>query len=743
MAAVVLLQTAKLAAQNLAANPGFETGNTSGWFGFGSPTISAVTSPIHSGIYSALVTNRTASFMGIAQSFQGVIATNQAYNVSAWVQLSEGASQTVQITAQKIDGGGTSYTAIASGSISAGTWTQLSGQYTLSTSGTLSGLTFYVEVPGSSNAAYFIDDFSVAAPASTLTNGSCTVDWTNVFQRIDGFGASSAWNSSITAAQADLFFSTNTGAGLSFLRSRIAPGGGTVESGIMMLAQARGARVWSSPWSPPTTFKTVNSLGTLNVNGGDFVGNPANYQAYASQLAGYVASMKSFYGISLYALSIQNEPDTITTSYESCGWTGQQFHDFIPYLSSALLASNVAATKIMLPESLSWSGNTGLYTTAMNDAAVAPLVGIVANHNYDGANFNTGPTNPPAAINSYGKALWETEVSTGDAFDGSISNAIYWAGRVHQYMTVAQANAWHYWWLISTGSDNQGLTDNSGNVAKRLYALGQFSRFVRPNFYRIGVTNVGQLVQISSYKDLTNGSFAIVAINSANSNISQVFNLTNFAATSITPWVTSATLSLASQTPISVTGNSFTSTLPAMSIVTFVGKAVASNTAPSLVPISDQTINPGFTLRLTNNATDSDLPPQTLSFSLLAGPTNSALNSVSGVFTWRPLVSQAGTTNAVSVRVSDTGSPIMSATNNFKIKVNILSQPALNSITLTNGFARILASGTTGPDYTLLTSTNLVNWQPVVTSNSPTLPVVLTDTNAFGTQRYFRIKVGP
>jgi len=49
------------AAQNLATNPGFETGNTSGWSPFGSPAISAQSVQIHSGSYAALVTNRTAS----------------------------------------------------------------------------------------------------------------------------------------------------------------------------------------------------------------------------------------------------------------------------------------------------------------------------------------------------------------------------------------------------------------------------------------------------------------------------------------------------------------------------------------------------------------------------------------------------------------------------------------------------------------------------------------------------------
>ena len=50
------------AAQNLATNPGFETGDTTGWFAFGTPAISAQTIQVHSGSYAGLVTNRTATY---------------------------------------------------------------------------------------------------------------------------------------------------------------------------------------------------------------------------------------------------------------------------------------------------------------------------------------------------------------------------------------------------------------------------------------------------------------------------------------------------------------------------------------------------------------------------------------------------------------------------------------------------------------------------------------------------------
>jgi glucuronoarabinoxylan endo-1,4-beta-xylanase len=60
---------------------------------------------------------------------------------------------------------------------------------------------------------------------------------------MDGFGASDAWHGALTAAQADLYFSTTSGIGLSLLRRGINRDGGTVSNwNNAPLAIARGAR---------------------------------------------------------------------------------------------------------------------------------------------------------------------------------------------------------------------------------------------------------------------------------------------------------------------------------------------------------------------------------------------------------------------------------------------------------------------------------------------------------------------
>ena len=68
---------------------------------------------------------------------------------------------------------------------------------------------------------------------------------------------------------------------------------------------------------------------------------PADFQNYANQLANYAVAMNNA-GVPVYAISIQNEPD-YTATYESCIWSAQQLHDFVPHLSSALSTAGVGS----------------------------------------------------------------------------------------------------------------------------------------------------------------------------------------------------------------------------------------------------------------------------------------------------------------------------------------------------------------------------------------------------------------
>ncbi|HKW29664.1 MAG TPA: hypothetical protein VJT54_10035, partial [Verrucomicrobiae bacterium] len=525
----------------------------------------------------------------------------------------------------------------------------------------------------------------------------------------------------------------------------------TVETGIMQMAQARGARVWSTPWTPAAGFKGTNDIYDSGVatgggiNGGKYLGSGNNITNvnYASQLANYVVSMKN-QGVNLYALSIQNEPDANVTSYEACQWTGAQFHDFVTNLYAALVADGVGSTKIILPESENWTDPHNLAGPSLSDPVVAAEVGIVADHDYVPDNSVGDQTVPAQIVTPSGQATWETEVALLSGSDSSINNGVYWARRIYQYMTQAQANAYHYWWLTSSG--NQGLIDTSAFPTKRLFTFGQYSRFVRPNFYRIDATSSQPSALVSAYKATNSTAFAIVVVNTnAATDVIQTFNLNNFTAASVTPWITSVSLSLAPQAPVNVTNASFTYDVPAMSVVTFVGQGVIGqvNTPPTIGAVPDQTVNVGVTLLVTNTASDSDVPAQALTFSPgNTFPANATVNT-NGLFSWRPLVSQANTTNAIQVQVTDSGSPPLSATNSFNVTVNAVTNPVIGSVTYAPGQVSLTVNGPQGPDYILWTSTNLMDWQALFITNSPAMPLTLTDTNFTDPARYYRLQIGP
>jgi glucuronoarabinoxylan endo-1,4-beta-xylanase len=133
------------------------------------------------------------------------------------------------------------------------------------------------------------------------------------------------------------------------------------------------------------------------------------------------------------------------------------------------------------------------------------------------------------------------------------------------------------WWFLTDiprqgeGTDNAALTDIDGHYPKRAYVTGQWSKFVRPGWSRIGVSYYFGRLYISAFKEPANQSFAIVVVNPSAKAKSQKFSLNGFSTRSVTPWITSKNLSLAAQPPVAVAGSGFNYTLPAASVTTFDG----------------------------------------------------------------------------------------------------------------------------------------------------------------------------
>jgi hypothetical protein len=163
---------------------------------------------------------------------------------------------------------------------------------------------------------------------------------------------------------------------------------------------------------------------------------------------------------------------------------------------------------------------------------------------------------------------------------------------------------------------------------------------------------------------------------------------------------------------------------------------------PLIAAVSNQTRIAGQMLNLTNFILDPDTPPLALTWNLLNAPSGVTLGATSGGLNWRPTIAQSPTTNAISFKVTDSSSA--SATQYFTATVLPPGNPALSGPTYGNGQFSFNVAGNAGPDYSVLTSTDLINWSSWHQFLSPVPPFLVSDPSVTNSgQRFYRIQLGP
>ena len=106
------------------------------------------------------------------------------------------------------------------------------------------------------------------------------------------------------------------------------------------------------------------------------------------------------------------------------------------------------------------------------------------------------------------------------------------------------------------------------------------------------------------------------------------------------------------------------------------------NTPPNFPPPGQQTVNELTTLVVTNSATDSDIPANTLTYQLVSPPNHMTIDTNTGVITFNPDESQGPSTNTIMTVVTDynpwaVNSQHLSTTNTFKVIVNEVNTPPI------------------------------------------------------------------
>lgn len=138
----------------------------------------------------------------------------------------------------------------------------------------------------------------------------------------------------------------------------------------------------------------------------------------------------------------------------------------------------------------------------------------------------------------------------GPGRDLTMTTALRVARTIHFDLSIANVSGWSWWLALSTHDWKDGLiyvdhATESYQLSKTLFALGNYSRFIRPGFKRIsfgGANDDPDGLLVSGYRNDSTGDFVAVYVNQALTGKDITVtpeNAAGFKADYFTPYITS------------------------------------------------------------------------------------------------------------------------------------------------------------------------------------------------------------
>lgn len=387
-----------------------------------------------------------------------------------------------------------------------------------------------------------------------------------------------AWPDEARNKMADWLFSSDTtadgqpkGIGLSIWRFNI--GAGSTEqgegSGIRdawrraPLPEHQEAQVWwlkaAKQRGVPQYLAFLNSPAvSLTRNGKAFSGHAGvsnidsgNYAAFARFMTGSLSTIQKAAGIRFDYISPVNEPqwDWSDGGQEGCPYANREIYGVVKALDASLRKSRMKTQilvtesghiKYLLPANDKQGRNDQLETffSKRSPYYIGELYNVkkvIATHSY----FSTSPwekgidirNTVASRVDSLGIGLWQSEycilgdnegVINGAKRDSAMEGALYMARVIHNDLVYAQVRAWQWWLAISPYNYKDGLiyvdksaTDGQYSDSRRLWALGNYSRFIRPGMRRVEADLDGskESLHVSAYQDPETRRLIVVVIN--------------------------------------------------------------------------------------------------------------------------------------------------------------------------------------------------------------------------------------
>ncbi|MGA2916507.1 MAG: carbohydrate binding domain-containing protein [Sedimentisphaerales bacterium] len=524
---------------NLLTNPGFESGTT-GWSGFGC-SFTTSTTIYHSGTKSGYAYGRTATWNGISQSLLGKMTAGKTYTLTYWIRLenASGNGDTIGATISKTDGSGTSYTQVGSTTAFNNEWTPISGSYTLTVSGTLTNLLLYFAGPAA-GVNYYLDDVNLVLyePPTPGPNATGQVNLAEVYQKLEGFGASGAWYEGwLTVHPArniiyDILFK-QLGLDIYGVRNcyNVDSGSASYIANTKQIVQEAKSRnpalkILLVAGSPPAYLKSNNDVngfpqpGTLKKDANGVY----MYDGYANWWA---TSLAAFESNSIHPdyIGMQNEPD-FEAVYESCKFlptedSNYAGHDKALEAVYQKLYSQIGPNmpKLVAPDTMGFGGSKAFIHAIID---VNHVYGF-AHHLYTDGDFNS-PDDFIVGMKGYGqqygyKPLLETEYAKLDGNTTDFTAAMNNARHIHNSLVYEGVSSYFYWDLF--WGDSGGLVtliqpwgpNPSYTINPVYYAFKHYAAFTDPNWYRVGASTDSNGLRITAFKSPDDSNLTVVILN--------------------------------------------------------------------------------------------------------------------------------------------------------------------------------------------------------------------------------------
>lgn len=381
------------------------------------------------------------------------------------------------------------------------------------------------------------------------------LNYDTIHQTIEGFGASGAWWAQEVGGWdnlneiMDYLYDGEKGIGLNIYRYNIGAGGPSktndswrstktveVEPGVydlnrdknaikaMKEAVKRGAIVEIFANSPPAR------LTKSGYTSGEFTGKSNLPSENEEEFAKYLVDITELFlkeDIPVKFLSPINEPQwEWKEGQEGCHYEPDQVISLSKKVALELEKRNLPV-KLSINESGKWNDEKytmTIYKQIMDDEILSKAMDHYAVHSY----WSSAKDKKIAALyfSQFDNMLplHQTEwCEMKGGIDMGMDAALVLAKTIYEDMTILSVSSWEHWLAVSKYDYRDGLVyvrteSKKYGIPKRMWAFGNYSRFIKPGYKRIESDIKDSDLLVSAYVSPEKNETVIVAINLAKEN---------------------------------------------------------------------------------------------------------------------------------------------------------------------------------------------------------------------------------